>query len=123
MQLDRDQLPLRARLEQLGVDAERDDPVVAGEALGGRGGRRLGGGDQRIEPREQLLAQRPSRWVPEPLRREERCDSERLRVAEREVGDARQPGLEPVHDVELPLLERQVQVRAHPDRDAEARPA
>ena len=46
-----------------------------------------------------LLALRPPRRVAEPLGREEGRDGERLRVAEREVGEARQPRLEAVHDV------------------------
>ena len=59
MQLDHDQPPLLARPEEVEVDARRDHPVVAGESLA-RGGRRLlGGGDEGVDPSEQLVAQRP----------------------------------------------------------------
>ncbi len=112
-----------AGLEQLGVDSGRHDAVVAGEALGGGRGRLPGRREEGVDASEQLLSERASRRIAEPLGREERRDAERLRVAQGEVRDARQSGLEAVDDVEAPLLERQVQVRAHADRDAEARPA
>ena len=123
MELDRDQLSLLAGLEQLGVDSGRHDAVVAGKALGCRGGRRLGGREQGVDASEQLLSQRAPRRIAEPLGREERGDAERLGVAQGEVRDARQSGLEAVDDVEASLLEREVEVRADADRDAEARPA
>ena len=54
--LEHDELPLRCRLEELGVDALFDDPVLAGEALSGRvcGIRR--GCDERVDATEQALA-------------------------------------------------------------------
>ncbi len=110
-------------LEEVEIDARRDHPVVAREALGGGRGSLLRGGDQRVDPAEQLVAERPARGVGEALGREERRDGQRLRVAERQVGDARQRGLEAVDDVVLALAERQRDVGAHADRHAEARPA
>ena len=68
MQLDRDELSLLTRLEQLGVDSWRDDAVVAGKALRCGRGRRLGGREQGVDPSEQLLSQRASRRIAEPLR-------------------------------------------------------
>ena len=123
MELDRDELALLARLEQLGVDSGRDDAVVAGKALGCRRGRRLGGREEGVDASEQLLSQRSPRRIAEPLGREERGDAERLGIAQREVRDARQPGLEAVDDVEAPLLEREVEVRADADGDAQRRSA
>ena len=78
---------------------------------------------KRVDPSEQLLAQRAARRVGEPLGREERRDGQRLGVAEREVGEARQARLEAVHDVEAALAQREREVRADADRDAEARSA
>ena len=75
--------------------------VVAGEPLLGRGANGLVQRDQRVEPAEQLLALRAGGRIAEPVRRGERGDRERVGVAEREVGERRQPGLEAVHDVEL----------------------
>ena len=121
MQLDRDQLPLRAGPEEVGVDAGRDDPVVTGEALRRRRRSRLRRGDEHVDPGQQLLAQRPPRRVAEPVGREEAGDAERLRVTESQVRDARKPGLEAVDDVEPALLQREPQVRPDADRDAEAR--
>ena len=93
---------LAAGREERRVDAGREQPVVAGEALLGRLARRLGERDQRVEAREQLLALRAGRRVAEPVRRRERRDAQRVAVAEREVGERRQAGLEAVHDVEPP---------------------
>ena len=112
-----------ARREELEVDPGREDAVVAGEALGGRRGDLGGGGEQRVDPSEQLLAQRAARRIAEPLRREERRDGERLGVSEREVGDARQARLEAVDDVEAALAQGERDVRADADRNAEARAA
>ena len=123
MELDRDELSLLAGLEQLGVDSGRDDAVVAGKALGCRRRRRLGGREEGVDTSEQLLSQRSPRRIAEPLGREERGDTERLRVAQREIRDARQSGLEAVDDVEAPLLEREVEVRADADGDAQRRTA
>ena len=109
--------------EEVEVDAGRDDAVVAGEALGGRRRRLRGGGEERVDPSEQLVAERPARWIGQALGREEGRDRERLRVAQRQVGDARQGGLEAVDDVVLALVERERQARADADRDAEARAA
>ena len=122
-QLDDDSLLLRLRGEERGVDARRDEVVVAGEPLLGCladvGGER----DQRVEPRQQLLALRPRRRIAEAVRRGEGRDGERVGVAQREVGERRQPRLEPVHEVVGALCERLPQVGLHADRYAELRAA
>ena len=123
VELDHDQATLRTRGVQVRVDSRRDHAVVAGEALGSRLGRSRRGREQRVDATQQLLAQGPSRRIAEPLGREEGGDAESLRVAEREVRDARQAGLETVDDVEPALAQREVEVRAHADGHAEARAA
>ena len=55
-QFDDDGLLLRCGVEEHGVDARGDDPVIAGEALLGGHACLLGQSDQRIEPSEELLA-------------------------------------------------------------------
>ena len=72
VELDHDQLPLLAGREEARCRRPaRHDAIVAGEALGGRRGGRLGGGEQRVDAGEQLLAQRAPRRIAEPLGREE----------------------------------------------------
>jgi hypothetical protein len=87
------------RVEGLHVDAGGDDGVVPGEAFGGGVGRCLRVGDERIDAAEELLALRLSGWVRQPFGREEARHGDRLRVAEGEVGEARQARLEAVHHV------------------------
>ena len=112
-------LHLLLRPEELGVDAREDDPVVARQPQG-RGGGDLGRGrKQCIETREEALALRLARRVTKALRGEEGGDSERMRVAKRQVREARQPGLEPVDDVEPPPLQGEGQIRPHADRNAD----
>ena len=119
--LDRDHVALRRGGEALDVHALGDDAVVAGEALaGGRRGA-LGRREQRVDAVEQALALRLAGRVGEALRREERRDGERLRVAEREVREARQARLDPVDDVVAPFAEREVEVEAGADRHAHLR--
>ena len=121
MQLDDDQVALRRGAEELEVDAGRDDAIVAGEAQRGGGGRLCRRGEESVDPAEQLVPQRAARRVAEAVRAHERGHGERLRVAQREVGDARQAGLEAVDDVVAALLEREAEVRAHADGHAQAR--
>ena len=118
--LEHDELPLLPGLEELGVDAFRDDPVVAREALRRRVGRLRRRGDEGVDPCEQLLALRLRGRVPEPLRREEARNAQCACIPEREVREARQAGLEAVDDVELSAGERCGQVRADSDRQADS---
>ena len=114
-----DSLQLLLGTEELGVDAREDEPVVAGQALGGGRGDLGRGRKQCIEPRQQARALRFSEGVAEPLGGEEGGDSERVRFAQREVGQARQPRLEPMDDVEPPPLQRERQVRPDADRNTD----
>ena len=118
--LEDDDLALRRRPEQVEIDAERHELVAAGEPHGRRLRRLLARREQRVEPGEQPLALRLAGRVAEPLLGEERRGGERAGVAEREVGEARQPRLEAVDDVEAAAGERDRQVRADADRDAHA---
>ena len=78
-QLDDDRLPLRRPARSsVGVDAGREQAVVAREALLGRVAHRLVERDQRVEPPEQLLALRARGRIAEPVRRDERRDRERV---------------------------------------------
>ena len=120
VQLDGDEPSLRPGPEELDVHAGREHAVVAGEANRRGFGRLRREGDERVDATEQLLAQRPAGRVAEALGRDEGGDGQRLGVTECEVGDARQPGLEAVDDVEASLLEGEGEVRAHPDGDAHA---
>ena len=119
-QFEHDRLALLRRREELSVDAGRHDPVVTGEALFGGVAHFLGERDQRVDAAEQLLARRTRGRIAEPVRRDERRDRERVGVAEREVRERRQPGLEAVDDVESER-ERLAKVGLHADRDAELR--
>ncbi len=110
-------------LKRVGVDAGRDDEVVAGKAFLGRVAHVVGEGDQRVDPPQQLLPLRACRRVPEPVDGGEGRDPERVRVAEGQVGERRQPRVEPVHEVVRALLERLAEVRLHAHGDAELRPA
>ena len=122
-QLDDDRLVLPSRREQRRVDARGEDAVVAGEPLLRRRANVVRQGDQRVEAREQLLALRARRRVAEAILGREGGDGERVRVAQREVGERRQPGIEAVDDVVAPLGEGLAQVRLHADGHAELRPA
>ncbi len=114
-ELDDDLPPLPGRAEERPVDPRRDHRVVAGEALGRRLRRLLGCGEQRVDPAEQPRALRLARREEEAVRREERRDGERVRVAQREVREARQPRLEAVDDVERAVGECEREVRADAD--------
>ena len=74
---------------------------------------------RRSSPSSRSRCARPGGYA-EALRREERRDGETLGVAQREVRQARQPGLEAVHDVEPSESQRARQVRSHADRHADA---
>ena len=75
VELDHDEPALARRCEQRRVDSRRDETEVAGEALRRRRRGLLGGRQERVDPREQLLAQRSPRREAEPLGREERRDA------------------------------------------------
>ena len=110
----------RGSAEELEVDADGQDPVVAGEARGRRlrhcGTRRREG----VHAPEQLLPLLPPGWVSEALRRVEGRHGELpRRVAEREVGEAREARLVRVDDVEAVARERELEARPHPQGDAE----
>ena len=121
--LDHDHVTLGGRREALDVHALGDDAVVAGEALPRRRRGALGRREQRVDAVEQTLALRLARRVREALRREERRDREGLRVAECEVREARQSGLDSVNDVVAPFAERELEVEARTDRHAHLRAA
>ena len=118
--LEHDEALLGRRREPLQVDAERYDLVAAGEAEGRGVRRRLARREERVEPPEQTFALRPPGRVAEALRREERRRRQRRRVTQREVGEAREAGLEAVDDVEASGGERERKVGAHANRHAHA---
>jgi hypothetical protein len=121
--LEDDQIALASRLEQLRIDTFGDHLVLARKPHGRRLGRRLAGCDERVETREQAVALGTARRIREPFGREECRDRQRGRVAEGEIGQRRQPRLEPVDDVEAAQLERQREVGARPDGHADPAPA
>ena len=98
--LEDDQVPFGAGSEQRRVDSLADDSVLARETHGRRLGRLLARRDECIHACEQPVALGLAGRVAKPLGREERCDRQRLRVAQREVRQRRQARLEAVHDVE-----------------------
>jgi len=118
-----DQAPLLSRSKELGVHPGRKHEVVAGQALVRGLGGRLRGRDERVDPSEQPLALCPPRRVAEPLGREKGRDGERARIAQSQVREARQPGLEAMDDVVAALGEREREVRPRADRHADAAPA
>ena len=120
--LEHDQVAFRARTEELEVDSFGHDAVLTGKAH--RRGRRslLARRDERIDASAQAVALRLPGRIAEPLGRQERRDGQRLCVAEREVRERRQPGLEAVDDVEAAQRQRQRQVGARADRNADAAP-
>jgi hypothetical protein len=117
--LEHDRRLLRSWGEALEVHAGRYDPVAAGKPLGGGGGRLAARGEECVEPAQQALAPSAGRRVRESLGGEERRDRERRGVPQRDVGEARQPGLEAVDDVERARREREGQVRAYADRHSD----
>ena len=121
LELDDDELLLGARLEPLEVDPERDDPVVAVEALGGgfRGPDRRR--EQPVHPRPEAVAAGAPGGVDQAVDREERRRGQGLGRGEREVRDAREPWLEAVDDVVVAAGEREAEVRAHGHRHAQVR--
>ena len=102
--------------EELEVDPGRDEPVVAGEALGRCLGRLLGGRDERVDARRAAARAAPCRAGSRaaPARRSV-ATAKRVRVAQREVREARQAGLEAVDDVVAAAREREREVGAHAD--------
>ena len=75
---------------------------------------------ERVEAPEQSVALRATRRVRESLGREEGRNRQRLRVAEREIRQRRQPRLEAVHDVEVTERKREREVRPHTHGDPDA---
>ena len=122
-ELDDDALLLGGGGEQRRVHAGREHPIVAGEPELGRCADVVRQCDQRVEAGEELLALGARGRVAEPVRRGERGHGERVGVAEREVGERRDAGIEAVDDVEGALGERLVQVRLYAHRHAELRAA
>jgi len=121
--LEHDELSLLRGTKQIGVDALGDDPVLARKALRRGVGRFGGRRHERIDAREELLALRLAGRIAEALRGEEARHAQRAGVPQREVRQARQARLEPVHDVERAAGERRRQVRADADRKSDAAPA
>jgi hypothetical protein len=107
-------------VEQVEVDARRDDGVVAGKAGGGGLGRLLARRDESVDAGEQTLALAAAGRVAEPLGREEGGDRERLGIPKGHVGEAREAGLEAVDDVVAARGEREREVGADADRHADA---
>ncbi len=115
-----DQLPLRRRGEGRGVDAEGNRLVVAREPLGcalDRAGRRA---EERIDAGEQFRALVLARRNGDPLGGEERGGRRRLGLEQRCRGEARETGLEPVHDIERADREGGREVGAHAHRQGHA---
>ena len=115
-----DQVPLRRRREDRGVDSERDRLVVARESLGRALDRTVRGAEQRVDAGEELRALVLAGRNGDPLGGEERGGRRRLRLQQRRRGKARQAGLEAVHDVEPTDRQRGREVRAdaHRQRDS-----
>jgi hypothetical protein len=120
-ELDHDDVLLRLRGELVEVDPERDDRVLALEALCGRLGSGRRGREERVDPRSEAVAPRPSRRVREAVDGEERRGGQCVGRGESEVREARKSGLEPVHHVEAAVRQSKSKVRAHGDRDAHVR--
>ena len=110
--LEHDPAALPSRTEERRVDAGRDDPEVAGEALRRLGGDHRRGGDQRVDPRQQPVALGLSRRIGQPVGREERRDRERAGIAQSQVRQARDAGLEAMDDVEAEPAERVAETAA-----------
>jgi hypothetical protein len=97
--------------------------VVSPRESGGRRlGRRFARRDESVETREQTFALRAPRWIREPVRRDERCDGQRLRITQCEIRQARQARLEPVDDVEAAERERHREVCTRTHRHADSAP-
>ena len=117
-QFDDDRARLLLWANERRVEAGGEEVVVAGEALRGSVARVSGERDERVDAREQLLALRPGRWIAEPIRGDERGDGARVRFAEREVRERRQPRLEAVDDVVVGGGQREREVGADTDGNA-----
>ena len=123
LELDGDHVSLRRRGERAEVEAERNDGVLALEAVARRLRGLLRGCEKRVDAGSEAVAAGASRGISEPVDREERRRSERVRRVQREVGQAGESRLEPVHDVEAALGQREAEVRSHGDRHAHVRPS
>ena len=121
LQLDDDEVALGPRPEALEVDPERDERVLALEALCSRLGRLRGRREQGVDPGSQPVASRAPRRVSETVDGEERRRRQGVRRREREVREARQARLEPVDDVEAAVCQRKPQVCPDGDRNAHVR--
>ena len=118
--LEGDQASLCSRPEELRVHSRRDDPVIARKTLGCSFRDLVRGGNEGVEPAEELLSLCLSGRVGEPVGREEARHRDHLRRAQRQVREARQSGLEPVDDVVPPAREGDSQVCPPADGDAHA---
>ena len=116
-----DHVALLDRVKALGVDPERCQPIVAGEAERGRGCRLRRDREQRVDAREEAAPLRLSRRVAQPLGREEARDRQRAAVPKGDVRQARKPRLEAMDDVVAAARERQREVG--PDAHREPDPA
>src|SRR5439155_16816392 len=76
--------------------------------------------DERVESGQQAVALRAAGRITQALRRKERRNCERLRIAEGEIGEGGQSRLEAVHDVEAPERERKREIRSCPDGHADS---
>ena len=77
--------------------------------------------DERVDPGEEPVAVRPPRGKAQSLRVDERRGGRGLGLEQRHVREARHPGVEPVHHVEVALPKRRGDVRAHADGDPHRR--
>ncbi len=118
-----DDVPLLPRLEALEVDPERHELVGSREALGRGAGRLLARREERVEAAAKAVPACPPLRVRKTLGREERRNGQGRRVAQRDIREARQPGLEAVHDVVAAAHQRVCEVRLHADGDSHAAPA
>ena len=123
LELDGDHISLRRRGERVEVEAERNDDVLALEAVACRLRGLLGGREERVDAGSEAIAAGAPRGVCEAVDGEERGRSERVRRVQREVGQAWETRLESVHDVEAALGQREAEVRSHGDRHAHVRPS
>ena len=124
LELGRDDRSLPVRSEDGRVDSEREQPVIALEALRGGGERLLRRGEERVDPDSQSVASRSPRWIAEALGREERRGRQSIGGrGEREVREARKAGLDAVDDVVASPLQREREIRPDADGDSEVRSA
>ena len=112
-----DRLALRGRGEEIEIDPRRDDAIAARKAESRRRRGLLARREQRVHACEQAQPLGAAGRVGEPFGRVEGRHGERLGVAQRQVGETRQSGLEAVHDVEPAGGEREREVGAGSHRN------